>query len=265
MFGRITVGLLIAGLIILFNPIGEAKDKSLELWLAFDGSKPSVADDASGNGNDGAITGGKRVAGKFGKAIAIGLKDEFVEIGDVLQQKTNPAGTLMMWFKPNWKPGTGTSYRLFDANTAAIYWLIGQGKTGGQADKFGFWFEDAADKDFQDWQPPSASLKQGQWNHIATTWDFDKGEAKFFIDGAEVSKTEGLGGFPPLAPKPKIGFNVGINYMPATHGADSDIDEFAIYSEALDAKTIKTDMAESLAVEADDKLPTTWAKIKSAR
>ena len=122
----------------------------------------------------------------------------------------------MMWFKPQLETGYGTSYRLFDANTAAIYWLIGQGKTGGQADKFGFWFEDAADKDFQDWQTPSATLKQGQWNHIATTWDFDKGEAKFFIDGAEVSKTEGLGGFPPLAPKPKIGFNVGINYMPAT-------------------------------------------------
>lgn len=257
--------LLTGGLITLLNPIGEAKDKSAVLWFAFEDTKADVVEDTSGNGNDGKIVGAKRVAGKFGKGIAIGKKDEYIEIPDVLQQKANPEGTIEFWFKPNWDGSDNQSYRLFDANTAAIYWLIGKGKTGAErVDKFGFYFEDAADADFQDWQTAAADISKDKWHHVAATWDFGKSEAKFYLNGKEVSMVKGMGAFPPLNPKPKIGFNVGSGYMPATNGADSVIDEFAIYSKALDEKTVQKVMNTSLAIEPADKLPITWGEIKLA-
>ncbi|HIE28050.1 TPA: LamG domain-containing protein, partial [Candidatus Poribacteria bacterium] len=242
-YGNFIFALLIAGMVILFTSVGETVKAEQVLWYAFEGSG-DIVKDVSGNGNDGTITGAKRVPGKFGKGISIGKKDEYVEIPDVLQQKANPAGTILFWFKPNWNGGDGQSYRLFDANTGAIYWLIGQGKEGGtQVGNFGFWFEDAADADFQNWQTPAKDLiSAGKWHHVAATWDFDKSEAKFYVNGKEISNVGGMGTFPPLNPKPKIGFNVGTGYMAATNGADSVIDEFAIYNEALDEKAVKTEM-----------------------
>ena len=249
---------------ICFISIGETREAERVLWYAFEGTGDTVKD-VSGNGNDGSITGAKRVPGKFGKGIDIGKKDEYVEIPDVLQQKTNPKGTILFWFKPNWNGGEGGAYRLFDANTGAIYWLIGQGKEGGGAGTFGFWFEDAADADFQNWQTPSNVIKAGEWHHVAATWDFEKKkEAKFYINGKEDSQVAGLGEFPPLNTNPKIGFNVGTGYMPAANGADSVIDEFAIYSKVLDEKEVKSDMDTlAMAVEPVGKLSTTWAGIKA--
>lgn len=257
---KLILCLLIAGLITVFYSIGETQE-GLILWFSFNGSG-DVAKDASGNGNDGTIVDAKRVAGKYGQGISIDKQDQYVEISNVLKSP----GTIEFWFKPNWNGSDGETYRLFDANTGAIYWTIGKGKeTGGRTNTFGFYFEDASDADFHNWQIPAkdAIPAAGEWYHIAATWDFDAGDAFFYINGEEVSNVSGLGQFPPLNANPKIGFNVGTNYMPAHNGADGIIDEFAIYIKALEPDEIKRDMTElSLAVKPVDKLATTWGKIK---
>ncbi|MBL7186334.1 MAG: LamG domain-containing protein [Phycisphaerae bacterium] len=236
--------LLIAGLIAVFCSTGEAQTGDLQsdliLRFRFEGSG-SVAADASGNGNDGTIVGAQRVAGRYGKGLAVGKQDEFVRISNVL----TPACTIEFWFKPNWDGSETETYRLFDANTGAIYYMIGKGKTPGDRDQtFGFYLEDAADADFQDWETPATDAipAAGQWYHLATTWDFDAGEAKFYINGEEVGSITGLGNFPPLNPNPTIGFNTDAGYMGATNGADGIIDEFAIYARALTAEEIQVVM-----------------------
>ncbi|MHC4595060.1 MAG: LamG-like jellyroll fold domain-containing protein, partial [Planctomycetota bacterium] len=228
--------LLIAGLIAVFYSTAEAQD-DLILWFPFEGSD-LVAEDASGNGNNGNIFGAERVPGKYGKGIAISKKNQYVEISNVLQ----PATTIAFWFKPNWNGGDAETYRLFDANTSGIYFMIGKGKAVGDRDTtFGFYLEDASDADFQDWETPATNAipSAGVWYHLTTTWDFNAGEAKFYIDGREVGSVAGLGSFPPLNANPKIGFNVGTGYMAAHNGADGIIDEFAIYAKALTAEEIQ--------------------------
>ncbi|MHC4677239.1 MAG: LamG domain-containing protein [Planctomycetota bacterium] len=228
--------LLIAGVIAVFYSTAEAQD-DLILWFPFEGSE-QVAQDASGNGNDGTIVGAERVPGKYGKGIAIGKNNQYVEISNILQ----PATTIAFWFKPNWNGSDAETYRLFDANTGAIYYMIGKGKAVGDRETtFGFYLEDASDADFQDWQTPATDAipAAGQWYHLAVTWDFPAGEAKFYINGQQVGNVTGLGQFPTLNPNPKIGFNVGNNYMAAHNGADGIIDEFAIYAGVLTAEEIQ--------------------------
>lgn len=57
----------------------------------------------------------------------------------------------------------------------------------------------------------------------------------FYVNGEEVATAKDIGDFPPLNPNPRIGFNNAPVYKIADHGADGVIDEFAIYSEALDS------------------------------
>lgn len=168
----------------------QVKVDGLTLWFPFERDSGDTVVDASGNGNDGLRVGGKYDSGVHGKGLAIGPADEYVEIpGTVL----TPACTIMFWFKPNWAGDDPSTYRLFDANTAAIYFMISKGKTPGDRDQtFGFYFEDAADADFQDWEPLAADVvTANEWMHLAATWDFESSkEAHFYINGEEV----GLGG-----------------------------------------------------------------------
>lgn len=236
--------LLTAGLIVVFCCTAEAQDSSLQesliLRFRFEGSG-DVAADASGNGNDGTIVGAQRTAGRFGKGLAIGARDEHVQISNIL----TPACTIEFWFKPNWDGSNPATFRLFDANTGAIYFMIGKGKTTGDRDTtFGFYLEDAADADFQDWETPATDAipAANQWYHLATTWDFDAGEARFYINGEEVGSVTGLGNFPTLNTNPVIGFNSNAAYMAASSGADGVIDEFSIYSRALTVEELQVVM-----------------------
>ena len=70
-----------------FYSVGEAKDDLL-LWFSFQGSG-DVAEDLSGNGNDGDIVKATRVDGKYGKGISIGREGEYVEIPNVIQPECN--------------------------------------------------------------------------------------------------------------------------------------------------------------------------------
>ena len=64
--------------------------------------------------------------------------------------------------------------------------------------------------------------------HLVATWDFGSGKANFYINGEEAAHSDGLGKFPELAPKVRIGFNAESRYKDADNGADDIIDEFAI-------------------------------------
>lgn len=146
--------------------------------------------------------------------------------------------------------------------------MIGKGKTPGDRDQtFGLYLEDSSDKDFEDWEVQASGVIEAEkWYHIAATWDFDAGEAKFYINGEESSSVAGLGEFPTLNENPTIGFNNDSGNMPAANGADAIMDEFLIYNVILDIDDIVEDMGKgTIAVEPSDKLSTVWGKIKSER
>lgn len=254
-FKGVIFSLLVASLIIIFCSNGESQ----VLWYPFEGSG-KTAEDFSGNGKHGDIAAGSRIEGKYNKGFSFGKADEYIEIPNVLE----PAGTIEFWFKPNWDGSDAETYRIFDASTAAIFFCIGKGaQVGERAEELTFCFENAADTDIFMSVIAEGIIKVGKWHHLAATWDFDSSEAAFYVNGEEVASAEDIGGFPPLDTNPRIGFNNQHAYKVADNGADSVIDEFAIYPRTMDSNDIKRDMAElAYAIEPYCKLPVLWGRIK---
>ncbi len=254
-------GLLIIGLVTIFYSTGAAQGPIL--WLSFE-ETGDTAKDGSGNGNDGTIVGATRVTGKYGGGISIGLKDEYVDIPNVLEA----AATIEFWFKPNWDSSNAETYRLFDATLNPIFLVMGKGKgIGDQPNNFGLIFENAADNDRDLLTPMDGLIVAGEWHHLAATWDFDEAGGsggKVYLNGDLLKELGSLGGFPPLNPVCKIGFNADPGYFPANNGADSIMDEFAIYNRALDEDEVQRDMVElATAVEPSHKMPVMWGSIKA--
>lgn len=237
------------------------QDKALVLWMGE--GKGDVVKDLSKKGNDGLLKdGAKWTAGKFGSGISLESKGSYLEIPKVLTEE----GTIEFWFKPNWDGADGPDYRIFDASLGGIYFFISKGAAHVDitAKDFGFYFEDAADADWQDVEfNPAGVITKGKWFHVAATWKFNGGNPFLYIDGKQMGTSANkIGGFPALNDKPRFGTEV-IKYIPITNGADGVIDEIAIYTKALTVKEIQADMERSLAVEATGKLALTWGSLKS--
>jgi hypothetical protein len=264
---RVNVFSLLAtvSMVILCSHV-QAQDAVV--WLSFEGTG-DIAADSSWNGNDGTIVGATRVgeAKGQGQGIALGKADTYVDVPIKLEQK----GTVEFWFKPNWDGDEPLTYRLFDVGLGEIFWGIGKGigteggvpDPGLHVDKFGLFFEDAADTDHVVAVPAEGSIMAGEWYHLAAVWDFESKMSAFYINGTEVVEvTAGFAGFPGISEASRIGFNVAAGPRPADNGADGIIDEFAMYHRALSAGEIRVDMQKGAAVEPLHKLAATWGKIR---
>ena len=140
--------ILVVGLMLLSH-IGHTAPKP-EVWFSFTGNKAKVAEDASGNGNDGRIVGGaKRVKSKegpYGMGIELSdALDQFIEFDYLM---TDP-GTVLFWFKPNWNGGDAGTFRIFDANNADVFLSIGKGAAIREREyEFHFAVEDIRESDY---------------------------------------------------------------------------------------------------------------------
>lgn len=256
------VVILVVGLILLSHTGHTAPEP--EVWFSFKGKDADVAEDASGNGHDGVIIGGmQRVPSKEG-VYGMGIefddsKEQFIEFDYLMQ---NP-GTIGFWFKPYWDGAGEGTYRLFDASTIALSFSIGKGtRAGEREDEFVFLIESALDIDALMSVPAADLIKKDVWMHVAVTWDFEE-EAFLYINGEEVATKAGIGPFAEFHKPPRIGGNNKFNYRVAASGANGVMDEFAIYSEALSAKEIQTEMdLRASSVEPEGKLAVTWGRIK---
>ena len=193
----LTLGLILAVGLIMLAHIGHTKAGEPEVWFSFGGNKANVAEDASGNGNDGVIMGGaKRVPSKEGPyGMGIELSDSLEQFIEFDYLMTDP-GTVEFWFKPYWDGKDAGTYRLFDANNAVVFFSIGKGAVIGEREtEFHFAVEDVPDTDFYVGVQAADFVKKDTWMHIAATWDFG-GDAFFYIDGEEVATAKGFAGFP---------------------------------------------------------------------
>jgi hypothetical protein len=221
------------------------------LWL-FDEGNGDVAEDSSGNGNNGKINFAKYVNGKYGKALDFNGTNANVEIQhkDVLSVEEF---TLMAWinvpkFTGAWQTiatqntdGPIRNYGLFINDGSG---LIHYSFTSGKA-----------------WQSFNAksNVVNGEWRHIAATYD-----RKIFIcyvdgivDGQTVNNLKPDNAQTVIT----IGSWVGGGWLKGM------IDEVALYNKALSEKEINNAMkglkGGGKAVEKGGKTTSCWAKIKS--
>ncbi|MBN1363157.1 MAG: hypothetical protein JW993_21335 [Sedimentisphaerales bacterium] len=236
--------LLVWGVILVWSAAcwGAASDLNLIGWWRLDEGAGTVAADASGRGNDATLGGSATHApGLYGRGVYCDGTEGYVAVPNILTETC----TVAFWFKPDWDGTDAADYRLFDAGSPAIYFFIGKGANHADIgpENFGFYFEDAADTDWQNIEIAAAgAITAGTWYHVAVTWEFGGGPAILYLNGEEIARGTNLGGFPTLDPLPRFGWQT-VNYIPMSNGAAAVIDDIKIFNRVLEATEIPEIMA----------------------
>jgi len=230
--------ILLAGLV--FTDMATAQIPGLVAHWRLDEGGGTTVGDASGNGNNGTLSGGQWTTGKLDGGIYLNGVDDYIEVPNVLTE----TGTLAFWFKPDWNGSDPADYRLFDASTSTIYFFISKGANHADInpEDFGFYLEDVTDADYQGIEfDPAGVINAGTWYHVAVTWEFGGGPAILYFDGQEVARAASIGGFPQLDPNPHFGLET-VAYIPMANGAKAVMDDIMFYDKALTEAEIQVIM-----------------------
>lgn len=241
------LGLVLTGCSLLSN-ISQvpATEQSGITYLTKNGSPPSLvglwhldegtgitAYDSSGNPNDGTLMSDTSwTSGKFGNALSFDGIDDYVDVPDSLTLEPS-AITVEAWVKNSGTPGiykyiiskvydaklgSYSSYAFYTGGSGGLRFYVGSASTSwvGSPDA-------------------GASLWDGNWHHIAGTYDGSK--VRLFVDGEE----EGMG----TPATPTIAYDSGNLYIgyygPYAYPTyfPGIIDEVRIWDGALDEYAIR--------------------------
>ncbi|MDE0315716.1 MAG: LamG domain-containing protein [Candidatus Poribacteria bacterium] len=243
----------------LLPHISSAKidpDTAVGVWL-FDEGSGKTTKDSSGKGNDGEINGAKWKDGKFGDGLEFDGA-HWVSIESTPDLQLGDKHTMMAWF--------------FATNIASWRQLIAKNNEyllridpPGEGNKMSSFVH------LGGWEPrASASVPDTDtWIHFAATYDSSENNNQLVVyvngvrAGASTRPGKGTGNADPVT----IGrWNNGSYFF-------GIIDEVAIFKDVLTEDDLKTIMDNGLdkalggvaAVDASEKLTTTWANLKSDR
>lgn len=251
--------MVIISLMLVFQSFAKVDPKSaVALWL-FDEGKGDVAEDYTGNGNNGKLTNGPEwIDGKFGKAILFDGVDDYVaiETQDGFPQGSDPR-TISLWFK--WSeikwPSPGIE-------------LMGYG-TNSNSQRLGIWIDSSKALGIETCNYGRVFPWDGdtEWHHLVAV--FPAGETstdkfKIYFDGAlksckDIQATQTLN----TSSKPMA---IGVLPDPRVYFFNGAIDEVAIFDIELSAEDIKGittgGILNASAVSASGKLTASWGSIK---
>lgn len=233
------------------------------MWL-FDGD----VSDSSGNGNDGDLMEGAKIVagGKLGQALSLDGENDYVIVPTSAGlDSTAENYTGVAWVKFDRKGGAAPAgccdddqvVMAFSTSWRNLFNVFGR---GGRAIP-GAIEVGSADLN-PSWLSGPTSVDDGQWHHLAFTYD---GATKvIFVDGVEDAKqpTTGIFGV--------AGIDLLIGGTPTgERPANGLIDEVGIFNIPLDQDDIQQIMNNGLApivgasVEPIGKVATVWARIKA--
>jgi hypothetical protein len=193
----------------------------------FDEGTGTSTADRSGNGNTATIVGPSWTVGRFGEALSFDGVNDTVNL-PALGTFYDTRFTLSAWVK---KSGTKT-------DSAIVGSWVGGAQNGGpmlwvhnSVNRYHLTLNRTASTYLDSGRTPTT----GQWQYVAATWDGTT--ARFYVDGVETANRAYTG---------NVGdsntWRVGA-YGPGPIGFfDGAIDEVRIYSRALSAAEVQTDM-----------------------
>ncbi len=235
--------------VIFTTEIFSAND--LVLYLSFDELKGDVAEDLSKFGNDATFKGNPDlVDGKFGKAVDFDGKT-WAEISDHDSLDMVDGITIEHWanLRPAGNEQTGvekgTTWKAGLYTLAAFY-------RGGSLLQFFDLPDNCREHNIGD------NIQDETWHFLAGTWDGTT--IKLYIDG-ELNKE--------LECKGKLTANNEPLFIGARGGnqrfVNGALDEIKMYNYALTEDELRIDMDNPNAADVlpQDKLTTTWARLKS--
>jgi len=211
----------------------------------FEEAGGTSATDASGNGNDGALSGATRtVSGRFGGALAFDGVNDQVAVADDDTLDLSGAMTLEAWVRPTSSLAGWRTVVLKEQPGDLVYGLYAAA-TGYRPSGHVF----VAGGDLRV-QAPSA-LPANEWSHLATTYDGTT--LRLYVNGAQVGSLTAAGPMSASDGPVRIGGNTVWDEWFA--GA---IDDVRIYDRSLSASEIQSDMSAPVGTPppADTQAPT---------
>lgn len=238
----------------IFTPFALSNiTDGLVLHHSYDEGQGTVATDTSGNGHDGDISNPEWVDGKFGKALQFGGEgsDAYVTVESTAQLNVNEC-TFMAWINADHWDGTRQ--------------IVGKSVHGGCAGRtqYGLFSEAGVFKLRFETEGGRADIttdlpQTGEWVHVAFT--NDGGTATIYINGESVVEGDVPGTLKANEDPWRIGQDCErLNYVFA-----GKIDEVLLWNRALTAAEINTLKELVTAVDAREKLTTTWSTLKTNR
>lgn len=254
-------GIMLYGMIVIMvfavSFTYAVEESDIVVYYSFDRLDGKKFVDDSGNGNDAELTGnGKLVDGQFGKAVHLDggivqmapANDFIVPIGE------NGQITMEAWFYINTHSGHSgiISIETVDAGCCEFRTMV-------DPNFIPFW--DAAHH--ADRKLPNFTFKIDTWYHYVLVADGNDG--KIYVNGEFIGSQPENFKFPKFK---EAAIYIGAGESPNHHKLeDGIIDEVVIYSKALTEAEVKASMELGvegvLAVEAKDKLTTTWGDLKT--
>jgi len=251
---------------LILTGISDAKvdlSTAVGMWL-FDEGSGNIAEDSSGNGNDGQLTNApKWVQGRFGMALEFDGKDGYVKVPS--SPKIDPKEgdmTYIAWVKTT---GAGDLYIYHNLGTGSekSEWRVNNGKIR-------LYMRDSGGANT--WRDSATVLNDGKWHLIATVWKGSESPPTidYYLDGAlDNAAAYGNQG---IAKGTNLEFPgdsdaIGIRLDGLQRHFNGTIDEFAIFNVALtedDTKSIMNKGLKSIsAVSPAGKLAGMWSAIKA--
>ena len=241
--------IIVGGLCIAAHPLSaELLDDAVGIWL-FDEGKGGVAEDTSGNGNDGAITGAKWVEGKFGGALEFEPPHVVtVEPSDSINFKDQM--TIATWVYMN----KGVSDTAIRRNGSYLLEVQSQTERVPGGYVFGIW----SGGGFTGGVWGTSVIEPEKWYHIVGLYDGN--EMKLYVDGTLESATK-QGGDVDQAGELLFGTFGGEKFI-------GRLDEVIFFNRGIteaEVAELMTGVEAVLPVSPDGLLTTTWGRLKTRR
>ena len=239
--------IIVGGLCIAAHPLSaELLDDAVGIWL-FDEGKGGVAEDTSGNGNDGAITGAKWVEGKFGGALEFEPPHVVtVEPSDSINFKDQM--TIATWVYMN----KGVSDTAIRRNGSYLLEVQSQTERVPGGYVFGIW----SGGGFTGGVWGTSVIEPEKWYHIVGLYDGN--EMKLYVDGTLESATK-QGGDVDQAGELLFGTFGGEKFI-------GRLDEVIFFNRGIteaEVAELMTGVEAVLPVSPNGLLTTTWGRLKT--
>ena len=241
--------IIVGGLCIAAHPLSaELLDDAVGIWL-FDEGKGGIAEDTSGNGNDGVITGAKWVEGKFGGALEFEPPHVVtVEPSDSINFKDQM--TIATWVYMN----KGVSDTAIRRNGSYLLEVQSQTERVPGGYVFGIW----SGGGFTGGVWGTSVIEPEKWYHIVGLYDGN--EMKLYVDGTLESATK-QGGDVDQAGELLFGTFGGEKFI-------GRLDEVIFFNRGIteaEVAELMTGVEAVLPVSPNGLLTTTWGRLKTRR
>ena len=202
-------------------------------YWPFNEGSGAVAYDATGNNNNGAITGATWSSGKFGGALNFDGVDDFVVIPDAATLRGDQDLTIALWIKP--VSGTGQQKFITKSwNGSDKDWELSMNTTN----RF-YWESEVSGSGYLQTSPVN-SFMPAKWSHVAAVLNKTGDILTLYVDGAQVGQDTTFGANSDGTHASTI--NVGRRYYSGGGTASlyfpGEIDDIRIYNRALSAPEI---------------------------